>query len=49
MNSIRMHFAKEAPLGSEITLRRCKDGNAYLFQTFLEDGSLNIECQIGIV
>ena len=49
VNSVRMHFAKEAPLGSEITLRRCMDGDIYLFQTFLEDGSLNIECQIGIV
>ena len=49
VNSVRLHFAKEAPLGSEILLRRCKDGDAYLFQTFLEDGSLNIECQIGIV
>ena len=49
VNSARLHFAKEAPLGSEITIRRCKDGNTYLFQTFLEDGSLNIECQMGIV
>ena len=49
VRSVRLHFAKEAPLGSEITLRRCKDGDAYLFQTFLEDGSLNIECRIGIV
>ena len=49
VNSVRLHFAKEAPLGSEITIRRCKDGNTYLFQTFLEDGSLNIECQMGIV
>ena len=49
VNSIRLHFAKEAPLGSEITIRRRKDGNIYLFQTFLEDGSLNIECRIGIV
>ena len=49
VNSVRLHFAKEAPLGSEITMRRRKDGDTYLFQTFLEDGSLNIECQIGIV
>ncbi len=47
VKSMRLHFAKEAPLGSVITLRRCKDGDTYLFQTFLEDGSLNIECQIG--
>ena len=49
VRSVRLHFAKEAPLGTEILLRRCKDGDTYLFQTFLEDGSLNIECQIGIV
>ena len=49
VDSIRLHFAKEAPLGSEITIRRRKDRNIYLFQTFLEDGSLNIECRIGIV
>ena len=48
VNSVRMHFAKEAPLGSEITIQRRKDGELYLFQTFLEDGSLNIECQLGI-
>ncbi|MBP5749940.1 MAG: hypothetical protein J6X24_04040 [Firmicutes bacterium] len=49
VTSARLHFAKEAPLGSEITIRRRKDGDIYLFQTFLEDGSLNIECRIGIV
>ena len=46
VRSARIHFAKEAPLGSEITIRRCKEDNIYLFQTFLEDGSLNIECRI---
>ncbi len=46
VRSVRLHFAKEAPLGSEITIRRCKTDSIYLFQTFLEDGSLNIECRI---
>ncbi|MBQ2228108.1 MAG: hypothetical protein II427_03165 [Firmicutes bacterium] len=46
VRSARIHFAKEAPLGSEITIRRCKEDNIYLFQTFLEDGSLNVECRI---
>ena len=49
VKSVRLHFAKEAPLGSEITIRRCKSDHIYLFQTFLEDGSLNIECQLEIV
>nr|MCR4805555.1 hypothetical protein [Clostridia bacterium] len=46
VRSARLHFAKEAPLGSVITLRRLKTDDAYLFQTFLEDGQLNIECRI---
>ena len=46
VRSVRLHFAKEAPLGSEISIRRFKENNVYLFQTFLEDGSLNVECRI---
>ena len=46
VRSARMHFAKEAPLGSVLTLRRCQKDNVYLFQTFLEDGQMNIECRI---
>ena len=48
VNSVRLHFSKEAPLGAEITIRRCSDGDAYLFQTLLEDGSVNVECRIGL-
>ena len=46
VRTVRLHFAKEAPLGSEISIRRFKENNVYLFQTFLEDGSLNVECRI---
>lgn len=48
VNKVRIHYAKEAPLGSDISIRRIRTEEGWFFQTFLEDGSLNVECQIGV-
>lgn len=46
----RIHFGNEAPLGSKVTIKRLKkEDGVYLFQTFREDGQLNVEAEIGLV
>lgn len=46
---VRIHFGNEAPMGTKVAIRRMKtEDGVYLFQTFREDGQLNVEAEIGI-
>ena len=47
---VRIHFGNEAPMGSKVAIKRMKtEEGVYLFQTFREDGQLNVEAEIGLV
>lgn len=48
ISKVRMHFSKEAPLGTELSIKRFRKGSAYYFQTFLESGELNFECSMEV-
>ncbi len=48
VKALRLHFVNEAPLGSELTVKRIKEGNTYIFRTLLEDGTVNVECSMEI-
>jgi len=47
---VRIHFGNEAPVGTKVIIKRLKtEDGKYLFQTFREDGQLNVEAEIGLV
>lgn len=50
VDSMRVHYSKEAPLGDELTIMRATAGEGkYFFRTVKADGELNIEAEIGVV
>lgn len=50
VGSMRTHYAKEAPLGEVLTIKRLSQGDGrYLFKTFKQNGEVNIEAEIDVV
>ena len=49
VDSVRIHYSKEAPRGEILTVMRAGHGEGkYLFKTLKNSGELNIEAEIGL-
>ncbi|MBQ1229219.1 MAG: hypothetical protein IIX87_05015 [Firmicutes bacterium] len=47
---VRIHFSSEAPMGTKLVIKRLKtEEGTYLFQTYREDGQLNVQAEIGVI
>ena len=47
---MRIHYAKEAPLGDTLRIMRLSAGEGrYWFKTFKEMGEVNVEAEISVV
>ncbi len=49
VNGMRLHYAKEAPMGDTISIKRLSAGEGrYMFKTFKETGEVNVEAEISV-
>lgn len=50
VDTMRLHYSKEAPMGETLTILRSSKGDGrYLFKTIKSDGELNVEAEITVV